>query len=159
MPSESPDAALNFEEGEVLYENSRLLEWAKFWNYSVLFGFTWAAVFVPYQLLFKTHMPLEYAFDNLFFPYYTHTFFNWDINNLHIPITAISVMYAVMIAQKFTNFAWADYVVKAQYSKDKELLFVTRVSNYGSTREEVYELAHLDSVPPSVKSGVQHMSA
>jgi hypothetical protein len=26
-----------------------------------------------------------------------------------------------------------DYVVKLQYSKDKELLFVTRVSPYGST--------------------------
>ena len=26
-----------------------------------------------------------------------------------------------------------DYVVKMQYSKDKELLFVTRVTPYGST--------------------------
>jgi hypothetical protein len=38
MPSENPDPTLNFEEGEVLYENTRLLEWAKFWNYSVVMG-------------------------------------------------------------------------------------------------------------------------
>jgi hypothetical protein len=57
------------------------------------------------------------------------------------------------------NFAWSDYVVKAQFSKDKELLFVTRISAFSSTREEVYEMAHLDSLPPSVISGVQHMSA
>ena len=27
-----PDAALNFEEGEVIYENSRVGEWVKFWR-------------------------------------------------------------------------------------------------------------------------------
>lgn len=58
MPSENPDPSLNFEEGEVLYENARLLEWAKFWNYSTIVGyiyifinlirFVWAALFVPY---------------------------------------------------------------------------------------------------------------
>lgn len=48
MPSADPHEDLNFEEGEVLYENTRLLEWAKFWNYSVLFGVAWSAVFVPY---------------------------------------------------------------------------------------------------------------
>jgi len=38
MPSENPDPSLNFEEGEVLYENSRLLEWAKFWNLTTTAG-------------------------------------------------------------------------------------------------------------------------
>jgi len=31
---------------------------------------------------------------------------------------------------------------------------VTRVSAFNSTKEEVYEVAHLDSLPPSVISGV-----
>lgn len=56
------------------------------------------------------------------------------------------------------NNIMKDYVVKMQYSKDKELVFVTRVSLYGSTEEEVYETAHLECLPPSVKSGVQHLS-
>ena len=51
-----------------------------------------------------------------------------------------------------------DYVVKMQYSKDKELVFVTRISPYGSSEEEVYETAHLECLPPSVKSGVSHLS-
>ena len=51
-----------------------------------------------------------------------------------------------------------DYVVKMQYSKDKELIFVTRISPYGSADEEVYETAHLECLPPSVKAGLPHMS-
>jgi hypothetical protein len=35
-----PDAALNFEEGEVIYENTRVGEWVKFWKASAfgIFG-------------------------------------------------------------------------------------------------------------------------
>jgi len=35
-----PDASLNFEEGEVIYENRTVAEWVKFWKAStfVLFG-------------------------------------------------------------------------------------------------------------------------
>lgn len=35
-----PDADLNFEEGEVIYENARVGEWIKFWKLStfILFG-------------------------------------------------------------------------------------------------------------------------
>lgn len=51
-----------------------------------------------------------------------------------------------------------DYVVKMQYSKDKELIFVTRISPYGSSEEEVFETAHLECLPPSVKAGIQHLS-
>ena len=31
-----PDAALNFEAGETIYENSRVGEWVKFWKASTL---------------------------------------------------------------------------------------------------------------------------
>ena len=34
-----PDAALNFEEGEVIYENTRVAEWVKFWKASVIATF------------------------------------------------------------------------------------------------------------------------
>lgn len=70
MPTGSPHPSLNFEEGEVLYENTKLLEWAKFWNYSIIYGYLWCAFFVPYQLLFKTHLTMEHACDNLFWPWF-----------------------------------------------------------------------------------------
>jgi hypothetical protein len=30
-----PDASLNFEEGEIIYENQKVGEWIKFWKASV----------------------------------------------------------------------------------------------------------------------------
>lgn len=159
IPNANPSPSLSFEEGEVLYENTRLLEWAKFWNYSVVVGYLWCAYFVPYNIFFKTHMPLEHAFDNIFYPYYQHTHFFWDNNALHIPTVGGVAIYATYIALSYINNIWKDYVVRAQFSKDKELLFVTRVSIFGSTEEEVYEVAHLEHLPPSVRSGVKDLSA
>lgn len=159
IPKPSPHPSLNFEEGAVLYENTKLLEWAKFWNYSIIFGYVWAAIFVPYQLLFKTHMPLEYAYDNLFYQYYQRSMFFWDNNALHVPIVSGTVLYATYITMSYINNVWKDYVVRAQFSKDRELLFVTRVSPYGSTDEEVYEMAHIEILPPSVKSAIGLLSS
>lgn len=48
MPNTSPDPSLNFEPGEVVYENTKLLEWAKFWKLGGLVGLAWGALFVPY---------------------------------------------------------------------------------------------------------------
>lgn len=159
MPNANPDDSLNFEQGPVIYENTKLLEWAKFWNYTAVVGYLWCAYFVPYQMMFKTHMPAEHAMDNIFWPYYQRTWFNWDVNNLHIITIAGTALYASYIAVSYIHNSWKDYVVKVQYSKDKELIFVTRVSPYSSTMEEVYEVAHLERLPPSVRSSVQHLAA
>jgi hypothetical protein len=50
---------LNFEEGEVLYENTRLIEWCKLWSYGAWLGYLWAAVIVPLNLLYKTNLPTD----------------------------------------------------------------------------------------------------
>ena len=97
---------------------------------------------------------MEHACDNLFWPWFQKSFFFWDNNALHIPVVGLSAIYASYIALSYVNNVWRDYVVKAQYSKDRELLFVTRVSPYGSTDEEVFEVAHLEVLPPSMKTGV-----
>ena len=46
-----PDASLNFENGEVIYENSKVGEWVKFWKASfiTLFGLS------PGFYLFETY--------------------------------------------------------------------------------------------------------
>jgi hypothetical protein len=78
----------------------------------------------------------------------------WDNNGLHIPIVAGIGLYATHIIQTYMHNYSRDYVVRAQYSKDKELLFVTRISPYGSTEEEVYEMPHIEYLPPSVQGGI-----
>eukprot|EP00178_Gracilaria_changii_P022966 TRINITY_DN6879_c0_g1_i1.p1 TRINITY_DN6879_c0_g1~~TRINITY_DN6879_c0_g1_i1.p1 ORF type:complete len:117 (-),score=5.34 TRINITY_DN6879_c0_g1_i1:88-438(-) len=51
------------------------------------------------------------------------------------------------------------YAVKVSYSKDKELLFVKRINNYGQLEEDVYEVAHLEILPPRQRSAVQDLSS
>ena len=90
-------------------------------------------LFVPYQLIMKTHMPLSDAYNNIFLNYYQHSYYNFDSLNLHIPIVAMSLTYSAYYFFKASDRALRDYVVRLQYSKDKELLFVTRISPYGAT--------------------------
>jgi hypothetical protein len=86
MPKPDPHPSLDFEEGEVIYENTRLMEWYKFWNLTGLSMYAFMAMFVPYSLLYKTHMPLSHAYDNVFLPYYQHSMFFFDNNGAHIPV-------------------------------------------------------------------------
>lgn len=158
-PTSDPHPSLNFEEGEVVYENSKLQEWAKFWNYTGWSAYAFCTFFIPYTLLYKTHMPLPHAYDNLFVPYYTQTMYFVDQWSFHAPIMGLMAMYGGYLAVSLAHRFWKDYVVKMQYSKDKELLFVTRLSPYCSLEEEVYEVHHLEALPPSVKVGTADLSS
>lgn len=48
VPSPEPHPSLNFEEGEVVYENTQLHEWGKFWTYAGISYVAWIGLFVPY---------------------------------------------------------------------------------------------------------------
>lgn len=98
IPFSDPHPSLNFEEGEVVYENAQLLEWAKFWNLTGLSIYAFAALFVPYNLLYKTHLPLPSAFDNLFTPYYHNTMFFFDGWNFNAPFTGMFAGYLTYLA-------------------------------------------------------------
>lgn len=52
-----------------------------------------------------------------------------------------------------------DYVVKMQYSRDRELLFVSRISWYGRVDEEVHEMHHVEMLPPATKTSLSSHSA
>eukprot|EP01017_Pseudomicrothorax_dubius_P003968 TRINITY_DN106_c0_g1_i1.p1 TRINITY_DN106_c0_g1~~TRINITY_DN106_c0_g1_i1.p1 ORF type:complete len:513 (-),score=148.62 TRINITY_DN106_c0_g1_i1:146-1684(-) len=158
-PGPNPNPTLNFEEGEVIYENTRLVEWSKFWIYSGLAGYLFGAIFVPYQLIFKTHLALPMGYDNLFVPTYTHSIFTVDNHGLMFPIAGLLSMYSAYMGLALTNQILRDYVIRMQYNRDRELIFVTRITPWGSTEEEVFETAHLEILPPAVRTGLQHLSA
>lgn len=159
VPTSDPHPSLNFEEGEVIYENTKILEWAKFWNFTGWSAYAFCAVFIPFNLLYKTHMPLPSAYDNLFVPYYTQSMHFIDTWTLHAPLMAMFATYGAYLSIGLAHSFWKDYVVKMQYSKDRELLFVTRISPFCSTEEEVYEVQHLEALPPSVKVGTADLSS
>jgi len=143
----------------VVYENTQILEWAKFWNLSGFSLYAFGALFIPYNYLYKTHLPTSTAYDNMFIPYHQHTMFFFDNLGLHIPTIGGIALYATYSAIALAHRFWRDYVVKMQFSKDKELLFVTRISPLGALEEEVYETHHLEVLPPSVKTGTKDLSS
>jgi hypothetical protein len=58
MPTQYPSQTLNFEQGEVIYENTRVLEWiraAQLGNFALLAYF---GIFIPLNIGFKTNLIL-----------------------------------------------------------------------------------------------------
>jgi len=63
-----PDAALNFEEGEVIYENKRVAEWVKFWKACAITVFGMSPGFYIFEIYKGDGAPsLQWMSDN----------FNW----------------------------------------------------------------------------------
>lgn len=93
IPTADPHPSLNFEEGEVIYENTQLLEWAKFFYLSGFSVFAFLGLFVPYSLFYKTHLFMSNAMDNIFLGYHNFSMFYFDNLGLHIPIFAGAASY------------------------------------------------------------------
>lgn len=60
-PGPKAHESLNFEQGEVIYENTRVLEWLKFWQTSIFATGGFFALFVPFNLTFKTNLVTDAA--------------------------------------------------------------------------------------------------
>ena len=64
-PPMEPDAALNFEEGEVIYENKRVGEWIKFWKASFITLFGLSPGFYMFEIYQGDGAPsLQWMADN-----------------------------------------------------------------------------------------------
>lgn len=154
-PSAEPDPTLNFEEGEVLYENTRLQEWVKFWWWSSFLSFGYFFWVLPYNLIYKSNHMLDKQLEASFYPYHLHSVHNFDYMRLHVFGVAAVAAYTWYFHHQGFKVEAKRYVSKVQYNKDKELIFVTRVGSYGMVYEDVYETHHLEMIPHSVKVAVQ----
>lgn len=61
MPSQFPSDTLNFEQGEVIYENTRVLEWIRAFQLGNIAFLAYFALFLPLNIAFKTNLTLEKA--------------------------------------------------------------------------------------------------
>ena len=104
IPSSDPNPSLNFEEGEVIYENTQLLEWGKFFTLTGLSMFGFLGAFIPYSLFYKTHLFMSSAMENIFQSYHNFSMFYFDNLGLHIPIFAGAggyLLYAGLVTYCF----------------------------------------------------------
>lgn len=122
-PSPTPHQSLNFEQGDVLYENTKVMEWIKFWQMAFFTVGAFGGVWVPYNMGYKTNLVTDAADEVLFTQYHLCSPNTVDIMRLTLPIVAGASYYVVYVVLNFTNYHLANYVVKMSYSKDKVMFF------------------------------------
>ena len=61
MPTQHPNSTLNFEQGEVIYENTRVLEWIRAIQLGNVALLAYFGVFIPLNIGFKTNLILDKA--------------------------------------------------------------------------------------------------
>lgn len=96
-----------------------------------LVGLAYFGIFLPLNIAFKTNLSLEKS-DELFIgQQHLWSVTSIDSNRLFTPISTLGVFYIVYASMKLIAQVGGQYALKVSYSKDKELLFVKRVNNYG----------------------------
>jgi hypothetical protein len=115
---------MNFEQGEVIYENTRVLEWIKFiQTFGLTFG-SFIALYVPFSLGFKTNLVTDAADELTNIQYHLVSPTTVDILRLSVPVGMGAIAYTVYGLMNYTNTICNQYVVKMSYSKDKVKIYV-----------------------------------
>lgn len=133
MPTQFPSSSLNFEQGEVVYENTKVLEWIRLFQLGNITALAYFGVFLPLNLAFKTNLTLEKA-DELFIG--QHHLWNAnsiDVLRLFTPISTLGVFYIIMATMKLITQVGGQYALKVSYSKDK--VFKALFRNFSLLRE------------------------
>lgn len=171
-----PDASLNFEGGEVIYENAKVGEWVKFWKAitATIFGLSpglyifeiyagdgtpslqwmadqWSWWDIPRQFQDGSGWDLEgyrYCDD--------HEYMNFQYSGKRTIVRSSHTMYVATLMALMYKLDF-DYATKVRYNKDKDLVFVTRPNRFWGEQETVYEVHHLEQMVPATVTAVKDM--
>ena len=91
LPNARPHESLNFEHGEIIYENTRVLEWVRFWQLSTFAGGAFFAVFVPFNMIFKTNLVTDAADEFVLAQYHLVSPAIMDIARVGVPVAGGAV--------------------------------------------------------------------
>lgn len=158
-PPVNADADVNFQEGEVVYENVDALEWGQFWQQGALAYCFFSTVFVPYHYFVKNTFLLEHlkeGADLKFFECSSMYFDNYGVTNaLLIPMIYIMGRYTFLLTKSVTQH----FPSRLQYNVEKDLLFITVPGSLGDVEERVVEMDHLEIAPATFGIGNAFLSA
>jgi len=99
-PSAYDNQTLDFEEGEVVYENSNVQEWVRFWKGSTLMSYLTFMWFIPLNIGLFTHQPLEMATSKSLLYHHDVSYYYFDRLGLHIPMVGAFAYYSAYIIGK-----------------------------------------------------------
>ncbi len=95
-----------------------------------MFGLTggaFIALYVPFNLGFKTNLVTDAADELIFAQYHLVSPTTVDILRLSIPIGMGAIAYTVYGLMNYTNSVANQYIVKMSYSKDKVKYFIINI--------------------------------
>ena len=173
-----PDASLNFEEGEVIYENARVGEWVKFWKACgfCIFGLT--PGFYIFEIYAADGVPsLQWIADNWNWydiPRQFQDGGDWNLESVRYCddhdymnaqyaakrgiVRPAHTMYVATVAALLYGMDFG-YVTKMRYNKDKDLVFVSRPDRMWGESEHTYEMHHLEQLVPAPVTAMKDLSA
>lgn len=119
LPSQGPHESLNFEQGEVIYENSRVMEWIRAIQLGTVGLIGYFGVFIPLNMGYKTHLVTEKADEMVLLQQHLFSPYNIDILRLFTPISAMAIYYVIYWAMRSVHDVATQYAFKVSYSKDR----------------------------------------
>jgi hypothetical protein len=173
-----PDASLNFEEGEIIYENARVGEWIKFWKASALVVFGMSPGFYLFEMYQGDGVPsLQWLASNWSWHDIPrqfqdgssggmenirycddHDYMNIQYGFKRSLVRPAHTMYVACLAYFIYNLDM-DYVTKMRYNKEKDLVFVQRQDRLWGETEHTYEMHHLEQMVPAAITAMKNMPA
>jgi len=172
-----PDPTLNFKEGDVIYENRNVTEWARFWKTLTLTTVGFAPGFYVFEIYAADGIPsLSWAADNWMtwqipqqfqdgggddlkgYRYCDdHDYMNWQYSGKRMFARPAHTAYCctVFFMLQIMNL---DYVSKMVYNKDKDVVFVYKPEGMWFEHQTVYEMHHLEQMVPLAVTSIKNMS-
>jgi len=174
-PSMDPDPTLNFEQGETIYENRKVIEWTRFWKAMTFCTFGLSPGFYVFEIYAADGAPsIDWMADK--WNWWTipkqfqdgsgwqlegirycddHEYMNMQYGAKRALGRPAHTAYAcqVMVLLSYLNM---DYVSKMVYSKDKDLIFVYKPDGLWNEREYVHEVHHLEQMVPFASSALEN---
>lgn len=125
-------------------------------NVAGLFGM----LYYPFHAVAHSKIPYKEQMEGLpGMPYFEHTYAAFDTYSVAGGLLIPTIGFLTLCNAKLAHAHVYNYITKMQYNKDQELLFITFTGFNGQPVEEVFEMEHLEILPPSVKSGIKDLSS
>lgn len=167
-PNREPDHDLNFEYGDVIYENQETAQGVTLVRQLGVGSFAYLVFNMAHVAnTGRATYPIGDEFCDIRADHRNYStswlmhLFQWGPgwHNLEaldaVAFAAPLFPLMCMIYGATFKAMTQDQVVKMQFSKDKQLVFVTKMSGgfFTKPKEEVFETTHLQVMPPSVRTG------
>jgi len=164
-PSMQPDPTLNFEMGEVIYENQHVREWVKFWKTCLAIGGCITPGFYIFEIYQNDGAPsIDWMTKNWAGPSMTppkqfQDGCGWGLEGVRycddqdyinliyqVKKSVIRPTHTMVVTCVLAGISMMDldYVTKMAYNKEKDLVFIYKPNGIWGDYESVHEVHHLE---------------